>query len=294
MVDKNHPFSHFLHKNVSFRWDEKCEATFNQLKKYLMSPPILTLSTEGNPLLLYIAIIDRSLGALLAQEDSIGKERAIYYISRTLNGFEINYASTENSCLAIVLATQQLRHYMLTHTIKLIGKIDLLKYILSKGKFSGRLAKWVMMLSKFDIQYVDKKAIKGQVIIDQIVEAPLHGNHPLHIEFPDADVLNISVKQWALYFDGSYTQHGSRVGILFVTPQGHTIPRSYRLMFPCTNNTTSYEALIIGIKMAVELKITKLQVYGDTQIVINQVNDDYQIKDDKLMPYKRMIDDFKK
>jgi ribonuclease HI len=84
------------------------------------------------------------------------------------------------------------------------------------------------------------------------------------------------------------------VGILFVTPQGYTIPRSYRLLFPCTNNTAEYEALIIGVKMAVEWKIIELQVYGDSQLVINQVNDEYQTKDDKLMPYKRMIDDFKK
>lgn len=65
-------------------------------------------------------------------------------------------------------------------------------------------------------------------------------------------------------------------------------------MFPCKNNVAEYEALVTGIKVAVEWKITELQVYGDSQLVINQVNDKYQMKDDKLMPYKRMVDDFKK
>lgn len=81
---------------------------------------------------------------------------------------------------------------------------------------------------------------------------------------------------------------------MFINPQGHTIPRSHRLMFPCTNNMIEYEVLIIGIKMDIEWKIIELQVYGDSQLVINQVNDDYQKKDDKLMQNKRMIDEFKK
>lgn len=65
-------------------------------------------------------------------------------------------------------------------------------------------------------------------------------------------------------------------------------------MFPCTNNITNYEALVTGIKVVVEWKITELQVYGDSQLVINQVNGDYQAKDDKMMLYKIMVDDFKK
>lgn len=55
-----------------------------------------------------------------------------------------------------------------------------------------------------------------------------------------------------------------------------------------------YEALVIGIKMAMEWKISNLNVYEDSQLVINQVNDDYQTKDEKIMPYKRMVDEFKK
>lgn len=120
------------------------------------------------------------------------------------------------------------------------------------------------------------------MIDDQLDEAPLYDNHPMHIEFLDVDVLTITPQQWILYFDGSYTQHGLGARILFVTPQGHTIPKSYKLMFPYTNNVVEYEALIIGIKVAIEWKITELQVYGDSQLVINQVNDDYHMKDDKL------------
>lgn len=55
---------------------------------------------------------------------------------------------------------------MLTHKTKLVARIDQLEYLLNKARLTGRLAKWVMILSKFDIKYVDRKAIKGQSIAD--------------------------------------------------------------------------------------------------------------------------------
>lgn len=259
-----------------------------------MNPPVLMPPIEGKQLFLYILAMQASLGDLLAQEKIEGKEITIYYISRTLVGYEINYTLVERACLAVVFASQKLCHYMLTYPIKLVTKIDPLKYFLNKEYLTRRLEKWVLILNVFDIQYVDRKAIKGQVIVDQLAKAPLSNNHSLYSKFLDISILTITEYTWKLYFGGSYTQHGSGAGILFVTPQGDTIPKSYRLLFPCINNMAEYKLLVIGVKMEIEWKITKLNVYGDSQLVINQVNDKYQTKDEKLMPYKCMVEDFKK
>ena len=127
----------------------------------------------------------------------------------------------------MVFASQKLRHYMLSHPIKLIIKIDPLKYLLAKATLIGCMAKLVMLLSEFNIEYVERKAIKGQVIADQLAEAPLYAENPLVSEFPDESVFLINeTPQWTLYFDGSHTQHGSGAGVLFITPQGDCIPRS--------------------------------------------------------------------
>lgn len=183
---------------------------------------------------------------------------------------------------------------MLTHKTKLIARIDPLKYLLNKATLTGRLAKWVMILSEFDIEYVDRKAIKGQAIADQLEDAPMIDDVPLQSEFPNESILTISpAKPWQLYFDGSYTQHGAGAGILFITPQGDSIPKSYRLSFPCTNNIAEYEALTTGLRIAVQWKIQELRVFGDSQLVIRQATDDYQTKDEKLMPYKQLVDDLK-
>ena len=92
--------------------------------------------------------------------------------------------------------------------------------------------------------------------------------------------------EWKIYFDGSNICNSSGAGIMFITPQGDIISKSYRITFHCTNNIAKYEALIIGLKIAIQWNIQHLQVFGDSQLVIHQVNDDYETKDDKLMPYK--------
>ena len=104
------------------------------------------------------------LGTLLAQLYEHGKERAIYYISHTLVSYEVNYTSIEKACLTIVFASQKLWHYMLVHIIHLIAKIDPLKYLLGKATLTGGLAKSMMILLEFDIEYVECKEIKGQAI----------------------------------------------------------------------------------------------------------------------------------
>ena len=143
-------------------------------------------------MILYISATSVALGALLAQLDDNGNEQAIYYLSRTLVGYELNYTTIEKACLAVVFCTQKLRHYMLNHTTYLIAKIDPLKYLLLKVALTGGVAKWVLILSEFDIIYKDRKAIKGQVIAYQLAEAPLQGNHPIVADFLDDTIMTIA------------------------------------------------------------------------------------------------------
>lgn len=141
---------------------------------------------------------------------------------------------------------------------------------------------------------MDRKVIKGKIIADRLAEAPLQDSHPLLIDFLDESVFTLTAStMWKLYFDGSYTNHGARARILFITPQGDSIPKSFRINFPCTNNIAEYEALVIGLCIVVQWRIKELQVYGDLQLIVNEVNDDYNTKDDKLLPYKQMVEDYK-
>ena len=59
-------------------------------------------------------------------------------------------------------------------------------------------------------------------------------------------------------------QNGSGASVLNVSPHGYTIPKSYKLLFPCTNNIVEYEALTNGLKMAIEWRIIELHICGDS------------------------------
>ncbi len=182
---------------------------------------------------------------------------------------------------------------MPAHNTRLVAKIDPLKYLLSKANLIVRLEKWMIILSEFDVEYVERKAIKGQAIVDQLAEFPLKNDVSMQIEFLDCSIMHMTERTWKMFFDGSHKQNGASAGILFITPHGYTIPKSYKLLFPCTNNIVEYEALANGIKIAIEWRIIEMHIFGDSQLVINQVNNDYQTKDDKLVPYKKLFDALK-
>ncbi|XP_070039645.1 uncharacterized protein [Nicotiana tomentosiformis] len=90
---------------------------------------------------------------------------------------------------------------------------------------------------------------------------------------------------WKMYFDGATYRGGAGAGVVFVTSQGEVLPYFFTLMQLCSNNVAKYQALILGLEMVVYMKKLKLQVFGDSQIVINQLLGSYEVKNLKLRPY---------
>jgi ribonuclease HI len=247
----------------------------------------LSAPVKGKPLILYTAAMPTSLGALLAQNNETGKEVALYYLSRTLLGAECNYPDIEKICLALVFAAQKLRHYMLEHTIHLVSRADPLRQILSKMTLSGRLAKWAMFLSQFDIVFVPQKAVKGQALANFLAAHPIPDDFPIDDDLPDEEVFTATVAQptWQMYFDGACRKSGAGAGVIFVTPDEAVIPYSFTLTSAVSNNAAEYEALIIGLETAYNMGLNTLYVHGDSQLVINQLLGTYAVKKEGLVPY---------
>ncbi|KAK9929107.1 hypothetical protein M0R45_026215 [Rubus argutus] len=87
------PFTRLMKKDVPYVWDQTCQNAFDSIKEYLLKPLVLMAPIKGKPLILYIAALEHSLGALLAQNNDEGKENALYYLSRTLVEAEHNYST---------------------------------------------------------------------------------------------------------------------------------------------------------------------------------------------------------
>ena len=135
---------------------------------------------------------EKSMGCVLGQHDEIGrKEQAIYYLSKKFMDYESRYSPLEKICYALEWTAQRFRQYMLYHTTWLIARLDPIKYIFEKSSLSERIAKWQVLLSKFDILYVSQKVIKGSAIADFLVEKANEEYEPISFDFPDEDLMAV-------------------------------------------------------------------------------------------------------
>ncbi|XP_019172650.1 PREDICTED: uncharacterized protein LOC109168051 [Ipomoea nil] len=275
-----------MKKGISFIWDEACKNAFENIKSYLMKPPVLTAPVHGRPLILYISTQDSSVGALLAQENDKGKENALYYLSRMMTPNELKYSPIEKLCLALVFSIKKLKHYFEAHTIRLVSKANPVKYVMAKVVLSDRLARWYLLFQQFEIEYVPQKSVKGQALADFLADHPIPAEWELSDDLPDEDVLVIEVlPPWKMYFDGASHREGAGAEVVFVTLEGEVLPYSFTLTEQCSNNVAEYQALILGLEIAADMKQLRINIYGDSKLIINQVLGLYEVKKAELVPY---------
>jgi ribonuclease HI len=88
-----------------------------------------------------------------------------------------------------------------------------------------------------------------------------------------------------MYFDGSLKLQGAGAGILFTAPGGEHLKYALQLLFLASNNAAEYEALIHGLNIAISLGIKRLMVYGDSMVVISQINKEWDCSSDSMGKY---------
>jgi ribonuclease HI len=94
-----------------------------------------------------------------------------------------------------------------------------------------------------------------------------------------------TAKVWRMYFDGSLKLQGEGAGILFIAPGGEQLKYVLQLLFLASNNGAEYEALIHGLNIAISLGIKRLMVYGDSLMVISQINKKWDCSNDSMGKY---------
>jgi len=90
-----------------------------------------------------------------------------------------------------------------------------------------------------------------------------------------------------MYFDEVARRDSAGAGLIFVSPEKHILPYSFVLTQLRSNNLTEYQALSLGLQMAIEMGITDLNIYGESQLVINQLLYKYEVKKEDLVPYHK-------
>ena len=116
----------------------------------------------------YIAVAPHAVSLVLIRVDS-GIQKLVYYVSKSLHEVEVCYLPLKKAILAVVHATRKLSHYFQAHTVVVLTQLPLRALLQSAG-YIGRIAKWGTILRTFDIKYMPRTSIKGQVLIDLVAK----------------------------------------------------------------------------------------------------------------------------
>ena len=216
------------------------------------------------------------MSAALFKEDENRKQRPVFFVSKSLASVETRYSHLELAALAFRLATKKLRPYFQAHPIVVLTDLPL-RSTIHKPDLSRRMARWAIELSEFGIQYKPRLDKKGQVLVDFLAEIPQSG------------VSLVSLNWWTLYVDGASRQTGAGIGLQLKSPTGEKIEQVIRLGFSDSNNESVYEAILAGIELATIVSAGKLMIRCDSQLVVGQVNEEFELRDPQMEKYVSLV-----
>jgi ribonuclease HI len=252
-------------------------------EKVLSTPPVLVAPKEKEPLLLYIAATHQVVSMVLVVERSEeGKahrvQRPVYFLSEVLSPSKQRYPHYQKLAYNVFTTERKLRQYFTVHPIIVVNEAPL-SNILDNPEATGRVFLWGIELSPLDITYGKRKAIKSQVLPDFTAKwLELQNTGP-----PDLSSV------WTMYFDGSKRVQGAGAGIILISSQGDKLKYVLRMSFPqASNNKAEYEAVLHGMKMAKACGATRLKIFGDSNLMVQQVMNRCDAVSDNMTAYRNL------
>jgi ribonuclease HI len=140
---------------------------------------------------------------------------------------------------------------------------------------NGHIVKWSVELGEVEIEFCPKQVIKSQILTDFVSEWT-EIQMPPPKEWPE---------HWIMYFDDALNLEGAGAGVLLISPQGEQLKYILQIHYKVSNNGAEYEALIHRLRIAVSLGIKRLQAFGDSKVVIEQVNKEWDFIKDTMDAY---------
>ncbi|XP_057444150.1 uncharacterized protein LOC130736328 [Lotus japonicus] len=198
-------------------------------------------------------------------------------LSKPVQGLPLHlYFSVSDHAISLVILQEvdgeQKIVYFVSHTLQ--GAET--RQVLQNPDLSGRLVAWSVELSEYGLQYDKRGKVGAQALADFVVELTPEVGERVNT-------------QWMLFVDGSSNENGSEAGITLQGPGELVLEQSLRFQFKASNNQAEYEALIAGLKLAIEVQIDSLLVRTDSLLVANQVNEVFQVKEPAWIKYLERV-----
>src|SRR4051812_37993624 len=281
--EKALPLYQLMKKTNFFEWNHKADKAFLQLKRMLVTPPVLAAPTPKEPMLLYIAATSRVVSTVIVVErKEEGKallvQRPVYYLSEVLSTSKQNYPHYQKMCYGVHFAAKKLKPYFQEHPITVVCTAPLAE-IIGRRYASGRVAKWAIELAPYTIYYQPRTALKSQALADFLVDWAETQYVP---PAPDST-------HWRMHFYGSKMRTGLGAGVVLTSPKGDSLKYVLQIRFAASNNVAEYEALVHGLRLAKELGIRRILCYGDSDLVVQQSSGDWDAKDANMASYRFLV-----
>ena len=172
---------------------------------------MLAKPEKGELLFLYLSVSRNAASAVLVKEQE-GVQHPVYYVSKSFLDAETRYSHLEKLILSLVTASIKLRHYFETHLICVKTNYPI-KNVMRKPEMSGRMAKWSVQLSTYDLKYEPRSAIKSQTLADFVADFSTDLQPEVEEEVQWLHDEN-QPKQWILFTDGASNFKGKGLGII--------------------------------------------------------------------------------
>jgi ribonuclease HI len=277
--EKGLPFFKLLKKADKFVWDDEAQKAFEALKEFLTTPPIMIPPIPKETLLLYISATTNVVSTVLvAEREEEGQaypvQRPVYYVSKVLANAKTCYTQPQKFLYALLITSRKLHHYFQEHKIVVPSSFPLREIIRNRDA-SDCIVKWAVELGEFEIEFCPRQAIKSQILTNFVsewteIQMPPPKERPEH---------------WIMYFDGPLNLEGAGAGVLLISPRGEQFKYVLQIHYKASNYGAEYEALIHGLRIAVSLGIKRLLAFGDSKVVIEQVNKEWDCVKDTMDAY---------
>jgi ribonuclease HI len=217
----------------------------------------------GEDLLLYIAATTHVVSSAIVVErgeegHAFGVQRPVYFISEVLSESKVRYLAVQKLLYAILITSRKLHHYL---------------------SRTSRISKWAVELGALSIDFKPRTAIKSQDLVDFMAEWR-ENQVPTLVDKPE---------HWTMYFDGSLKLDGGGAGVLLISPRGEQLKYVLQILWAVSNNEAEYEALVHGLRLAISLGIKRLLVYGDSLLVVQQVNKEWDCNKETMEAYVQEV-----
>jgi ribonuclease HI len=205
----------------------------------------------------------------------------VYFLSEVLSPSKQRYPHYQKLAYGVFMTARKPRHYFSAHPIVVVNEAPL-SNILNNPEATGRVSLWGIELSPRDITYEKRKAIKSQILPEFIAE---------WMEMQTTGPPDLS-STWMVYFVGSKRTEGAGAGVILTSPQGDRMKYVLRMTFlNASNNEAEYEALLHGMRMAKACGATRLRIFGDSQLVAQQVMNKCDTVNDNMIAYRDAYND---